>query len=167
MTLNKIDAGDYVVYSTKGICRVENIETRIFDRDKKDYFVFIPVFDEKSTYYIPVDYDSSRVNIKSALNKNEANELIAFAKSTEPAEWIANPNERKQAYDKLYKSGSREDIIKIIKAIKAHEAKQRQLGKQLYTTDDRLLKGCINLICGELAFILDKTIDEIKEELEY
>lgn len=167
MTANKISIGDYVVYSTKGICRVENVETKNFDRENKDYFVFIPVFDTKSTYFIPVDYDSSRVHVKSALTKQGAEELMAFAESAEPAEWIVNPNERKQTYDRLYKSGSREEIIKIIKAIKAHEAKQKALGKQLYAADDRLLKGCINLICGELAFILEKSPDEIKERLGY
>ncbi|MFR5876672.1 MAG: CarD family transcriptional regulator [Eubacterium sp.] len=167
MTADKINVGDYVVYSTKGICRVENIETKNFDRENRNYFVFVPVFDTKSTYFIPVDYDSSRVHIKTALTGQEAKALMEFAENTDPAEWIANSNERKQVYDNLYKTGTREQIIKVIKAIKKHENNQKALGKQLYATDDRILKGCVNLICGELAFVLDKNPEEIKEQLCY
>lgn len=167
MTSDNINVGDYVVYSTKGICRVDSIEAKNFDKESRNYFVFIPVFDLKSTYFIPVDYDCNKIQIKSALTRQEAEELIAFNKNTKPAEWIANSNERKQVYDKFYKTGSRKDIIKVIKAIKAHEIRQKAVGKQLYAADDRLLKGCVNLICTELAFILEKTPEEIQEQLGY
>ncbi|MGN0528422.1 MAG: CarD family transcriptional regulator [Eubacterium sp.] len=167
MNSTNISIGDYVIYSTRGICRVDAIESNKFDRETKDYFVFVPVFDSKSKYYIPVDFDSERVHIKPALTKIKADELLDYSEKTQPAQWIVNPNERKQTYDKIYKSGSREDIIKIIKAIKQHEKEQKEIGKQLYATDERLLRNCVNLITGELAYIFGKTPDEIREQMGY
>ena len=53
MSHDKLKIGDCVVYSTKGICRITDVEEKVFDRDKRNYFVLVPIFDEMSTYYIP------------------------------------------------------------------------------------------------------------------
>ena len=61
MSHDKLKIGDCVVYSTKGICRITDVEEKVFDRDKRNYFVLVPIFDEMSTYYIPQDYDSESI----------------------------------------------------------------------------------------------------------
>lgn len=156
-----LKTGDLVVYSTRGICRVTQITSKTFDRERRDYFVLTPVFDEKSTYFIPVDYDPERVHIKPALTKTEAQQLIAFAETAAPLEWISSPNLRKQTYEHIYKAMPREEKIRLIKTLKAHEQHQKEIGKQLYASDARILSGCETLIGNELAYILGKTPDEI------
>ena len=161
-----IKIGGLVVYSTRGICLISNTETRQFGRESKDYFVLTPLFDERATYYIPVDFDAEKVHIKPALTKNEAKALLDFAKTAEPLEWIANPNERKQEYDWTYKAKSREDKIRLIKALSKHETEQKEAGRQLYASDSKILDGCLKIVSDELAYVLDKSPDEIAETLK-
>ncbi len=163
----KYNVGDNIIYSTKGICTISSIEKKAFGLEERDYYVLSPIFDSKSTYYIPVDYDESRVVINSVLSPDKAEELFEYSKSAEAYEWIINQNLRKQTYDKIYKSGNREEIIRVIRAIKNHETEQKQAGKHLYAIDERILKGCVNLITGELAFVLGKAPDDVKNELNF
>lgn len=163
----KYSVGDYIIYSTKGICTIASIEKKAFGLEERNYYVLSPVFDTKSTYYIPVDYDENRVVINPVLSEENAKELFESSKSADAYEWIINQNLRRQTYDKIYKSGNRKEIISVIKAIKNHETEQKQAGKHLYAMDERILKGCTNLIAGELAFVLGKTPDDIKNELEF
>ncbi len=167
MSHDELKIGDCVVYSTKGICRITDVEEKIFDRDKRNYFVLVPIFDERSTYYIPQDYDSEKVHIKPSLTESEALDLCEYVKTARPLEWITNPNERKQSFDKIYKSGTRKEKVHLIKAIKNHEAKQKALGKQLYATDERFLRGCIGVLADELAFVLGRDRDELRLELDF
>ena len=55
----------------------------------------------------------------------------------------------------------------LIKAIKDHEAKQKALGKRLYATDERFLRGCISVVVDELAFVLGRDRDELRRELDF
>ena len=84
-----------------------------------------------------------------------------------PLQWITNPSERKQLFDKIYKSGTRKEKVHLIKAIKDHEAKQKALGKRLYATDERFLRGCISVVVDELAFVLGRDRDELRCELDF
>lgn len=167
MSHDELKIGDCVVYSTKGICRITDVEEKVFDRDKRNYFVLVPIFDERSTYYIPQDYNSEKVHIKPSLTEREALDLCEYVKTAEPLDWITNPNERKQSFDKIYKSGTRKEKVHLIKAIKDHEVKQKALGKQLYATDERFLRGCTAIIADELAFVLGRDRDELRIELDF
>lgn len=109
MSHDKLKIGDCVVYSTKGICRITDVEEKVFDRDKRNYFVLVPIFDEMSTYYIPQDYDSEKVHINPSLTESEALDLCEYVKTANPLQWITNPSERKQLFDKIYKSGTRKE----------------------------------------------------------
>lgn len=163
----KINIGDYVIYATKGICEVTDIETKKFDRDEKEYYVFAPVYDRMSTYFVPVDYDPEKVHIKSAITVDEANCILADFDDTEAAQWIKNPNERRQAFDLIYRTGERKDIIGVIKALKHHSEEQHKIGKQLYATDEKILRGCKHLIFDELAFVLDKEPKALAQSLGF
>ena len=157
----KLKTGETVVYSTRGVCKITEIISRTFERETKDYYVLTPVFDSRATYFIPVDYNSDKVHIKRALTRKEAAALLSYAKSAEPLEWIASPNERKQKYDWVYKAETRENKVRLIKALRTHEQQQKARGKQLYAADSRILSGCESLVGGELAYILGKTPEEI------
>ncbi|MBQ9227871.1 MAG: CarD family transcriptional regulator [Eubacterium sp.] len=166
MQNKQLSIGDLVVYSTKGICRVTEVVQKIFDREVRDYYVLSPIYDNRSTYFIPVDYDSDKVHIKDALQPDEAKALLQFAKTAKPLDWIANPNERRQQFDRVYKAEPRREKIKLIKALKAHERQQKAHGKQLYAADSRILSGCEALIVDELAHVLNLPQADILPYLE-
>lgn len=159
----KLIIGEIVLYSTTGICKVVDVVTRTFNREDKEYYVLAPVYDERSTCFVPVEYDSSKIHIERILTKEGAEELLRFAADASPKKWIANMNDRKQQYNEICRRGTREEKIRLIKTIYLHEQKQREQKKQLYACDERVLNSCKKQIYEELAYVLGKTVEEIAE----
>ncbi len=154
--------GDTVIHSHSGVCKITNIITQTFNSEKRNYYVLSPVYDVRSTYYIPVDYNPEKIHIKSVLTTIQAQELLENAKNASPLEWIDNPNERKQKFNSVCNSGSREEKMRLIKAIRKHEEEQKKMGKQLYAADLHIVENCENELLGELSYVLNIPVEELK-----
>ena len=165
MNTEKWKTGDTVIYSTAGVCRVNDIVTRIFNHENVDYYELAPIFDERSTCYVPVNYNAEKVHIESAMSKEQAAALLEYAAIAPPTEWINAPNERKQQYNQIYRSGSREEKVRLIKALTLQEQKQQAQNKHLYAADERVFSGCKAQIYNELAYVLGKPAEEIETAL--
>ena len=98
----------------------------------------------------------------SRYRDSQAQELLENAKNASPPEWIDNPNERKQKFNSVCNSGSREEKMRLIKAIRKHEEKQKKMGKQLYASDLRMLENCEKELLGELSYVLNIPVEELK-----
>lgn len=157
----QLKTGDLVIYSAKGICKVSGIEDKSFGNEILPYYVLSPIYDSRSTYFVPVDYNAEKVHLRPALNISQAKALLDYARTAEALDWITSPNERKQAYDRIYKAGTREEKICLLKALYRHEQQQKAVGKALYAGDSKILRGCEMLIAEELAFVLQLTSDEV------
>lgn len=148
-----MEIGEFVHYSTKGVCQVNDIEKLKFSGEEKEYYILVPVFDKNSKYYVPTDYDPEKVKIRSAIEASTAEELIAFAKDCEPFEWLGNVNERKAKSEEIIKSSDHHRIIRLIKTLRCHEEEQKQAGKKMYLSDTKLLKSALHIISDEVAFV--------------
>lgn len=167
METHKLTIGDTVIYSTAGVCRVNGIVSRGFGYESRDYYELTPIFDVRSTCFVPVDYDEERVHIEPAMTKAQAEALLDYAEKATPLQWITSPNERKQEYGLVNKKGSREEKIRLIKTLMLQEQKQKEIKKQLYASDERILSGCKAHIFNELAYVLGKTTDEVEKNFEH
>lgn len=148
-----MDIGEFVHYSTKGICKVDSMEELKFGNEEKQYYVLIPVFDKNAKYYVPIDYDPNRVQIRNAITRSAVEELIAFAKTCEPFDWLNNANERKEKNEEILKSADHRRIIRLIKTLRTHEEQQKRAGKKMYLSDTKALKSAIHMISDEFAFV--------------
>ena len=76
--------GDTVIHSYSGVCKITDIITQTFNREERNYYVLSPVYDVRSTCYIPVDYNPEKIHIKSVLTTIQAQELLENAKNAFP-----------------------------------------------------------------------------------
>ena len=67
--------GDYIHYSTNGLCRVEEVTTLDFDGADRSrlYYRLVPVEGKGSTIFTPVD--NPKVSMRLAMTREEAEEL--------------------------------------------------------------------------------------------
>lgn len=158
-----MEIGSYVLYSTKGICKVDRIEMLKFSAQEKPYYILVPVFDKNSVYYVPTDYDPEKITIREAVGLKTVDELMAYSKECEPFDWLTNVNERKQKNEEILKSADHKRIIRLIKTLKFHEEQQKQVGKKMYLSDTKVLKSAIKLISNEFAFVRGETPEEMEE----
>ena len=145
--------GTFVHYSTKGICQVREIETMKFSSETKDYYVLVPVFDRNSKYYVPTDYDPQRIKIRSAIAPAMVEELMGYAKTCQPYEWVSNAHERKAKTEEILHSSDHKRILRLIKTLRCHEEHQKQIGKKMYLSDAKALRSALHIISDEFAFV--------------
>ena len=82
--------GNYVVYCSKEICRIESKVKKCFNGvDEIEYFKLIPIRTKNSSYYIPCNNCESKV--RNLLTKEEIYSLIDEMPEAE-TQWYEDKN---------------------------------------------------------------------------
>lgn len=156
--------GDYVVYGSGEICRIEEKTERCFDGfdgiSINEYYKLIPVEYKNSAYYVPVKIAEKEV--RRVLTKDEILEIIDSIPQAESI-WYNDKNERKVYFDSVLKSDDFISIIGMIKAIYEEREKRADSGKHLIAADEKAFTAAEHMLHGEFAFVLGIKEDEVGE----
>lgn len=159
----KID--EYIIYATNGVCKIEGIEARKIGSSSMEYYTLVPINDSKSIYYIPTNYDNSKIRIKPVMTSQQAKELVDYSKKPKAIKLTANPVERKNLLNSILKNYDRKELINLIFTLKEQENKLSKLNKHLNSKEQTIFNKAISLICEEVAFCLKISLDDAKQEL--
>ena len=159
--------GDYIVYGSNGICRVEEIthpDIAGIDADKL-YYVLVPEKTRDSRLFGPTD--NSRVVLRSVISAEEADALRKEVKGIEPLQ-VESERMRDDSYKKAMKSCDLRQCVQVIKALLIRKQEREAHGKKVTVTDERYMKLAEDGLYSELALVLGKEREEIKEKfLDY
>lgn len=159
--------GDYIVYGSNGICRVEEIthpDIAGIDADKL-YYVLVPEKTRDSRLFCPTD--NSRVVLRSVISAAEADALMKEVKGIEPLQ-VESERMRDDSYKKAMKSCDLRQCVQVIKALLIRKQEREAHGKKVTVTDERYMKLAEDGLYSELALVLGKEREEIKEKfLDY
>lgn len=155
--------GDLLIYSTHGICKVNDIEEKTIAGVTRNYYVLQPVEnDHNLTISAPVD---NKKMLHELVDKEEAFAILESFK--EPGvEWKDNANVRFNSYNKLVNSGERQDIADVVNTLMRKENEYAAIERQLYQRDEKLLIDTQNILFRELAISLDTTFEKINQTVE-
>lgn len=154
--------GDLVLYSSHGICKIDDICEKKFSNVKKEYYILHPMNDKRLSISIPVDND--KVSILELLSQEEA-EVILESFKDEGIDWIDIDRERTETYNDIIKKGNRTEIAKIINTLMKEKASLESDGKKFHEKDKKMLLGIQNILFSELAFLLNTTSEEIEQKV--
>ncbi|WP_291707871.1 CarD family transcriptional regulator [Clostridium sp.] len=154
--------GDLVIYSSHGICKIDDICEKKISNVTKSYYSLHPMDDRKLSISIPVDND--KVNIQELLTKEESENIIDSFKF-EGYEWIDMSNERNTKYNEILKQGNRTEIAKIANTLMKKKIEIEDNNKKFYEKDKKILQSIQNALFAELAFILNTTSEDIEEQI--
>ena len=101
-----LKVGDYVIYQEQ-VCQIK--EQKINEFTNLESFILVPVTDSSLKLNVPVN----NPNIKNLMTKEEIKNLIALMPSIPLIDIEDKLLENE--YKRLYHSGSKEDLIRIIK----------------------------------------------------
>lgn len=159
--------GDYIVYGSNGICRVEEIthpDIAGIDADRL-YYVLVPEKTRDSRLFCPTD--NSRVVLRSVISAEEADALMKEVKGIEPLQ-VESERMRDDSYKKAMKSCDLRQCVQVIKALLIRKQEREAHGKKVTVTDERYMKLAEDGLYSELALVLGKEREEIKEKfLDY
>lgn len=153
--------GDYIIYGTTGVCRVEAIgrPAGIASADKERlYYTLIPVYGA-GRIYIPVD---GKVFMRPVISGEEAERLIErIPDIREETCENRDPKFLASWYKTFIGSHECEDLILLIKSIYARNQHMIRSGKKAGATDLQYKKKAEELLHGELAVALGISPEEV------
>ena len=152
--------GDVVVYTTYGICKVENIIDMNFNGNLTKYYVLVPLSEAKTELTIPVENPITIARLHELLSENEITEIIDQIPYLEPF-WIMNDNERKKAFSDIIKRGNRKDTLQMLKSVKKHQLSLKDKVRKLHACDEQVMHDAEKLIVDEFSYVLGKEKVEI------
>ena len=156
----KYEVGDFVSKPVTGVCKIEDILylTPQDEKNKKLYYLMMPVEDENEKIYVPVSNSNSKLRL--CLTKEEAWNLIKRIPEI-PTAWINNEKMREQNYKEVVRANNPEALVAIIKMIYQRKQKRLAQGKKCTATDARYFQMAENLLYLELGIALGKPKREI------
>ena len=103
--------GDSIMYSSHGICRIDDICEKTYYGVTRTYYVLHPLEGNKLTISAPVDNDS--VVMLKLIDRDETKEILESFKLPGIG-WIEKNHLRIQTYSQVAKTGNRKIFLKSL-----------------------------------------------------
>lgn len=152
--------GDAVIYGTQGVCVVSSVEVMSFGKEKREYYVLKPVYDENSTIYAPTDNESVLSKMRKVLTKEEIDSVIDSV-AKEEASWIQNDEARRELCSEIIDRGDRKELMKMIEMLYLRQKDLKNQRKHFHLADERYLKEAEKMINDELAYVMGIDKNEV------
>jgi CarD family transcriptional regulator len=157
-----------VIYGLHGVCRIAEITEKDFGGEEKLYYTLKPIFDERSTFFVPVQTECSHKKIRPLLSMEEVKDLIRNISQQETI-WIPDEKHRKETYKQIIESGDRTEMMKLVKTLYLRKKDQQKAGKKQHIVDEHFMKEAETVLYDEFAYVLDidrdKVLPFIKKEI--
>lgn len=158
-------AGQRVVYGSHGVCDIADIETKVIDRKKVEYFVLAPIDQPGARFYVPTANPAALEKMRPLLTRDELDALLNSEETTRDT-WIPDENRRKMLYRELINRGSRADLICMIRMLHRHKAEQLAAGRKFHLCDENFLRDAEQLLSAEFSLVLGISKDEVGNYIE-
>ncbi len=146
--------GDYMVYGTNGVCRVDAVCPSPFDKkDTRLYYVLKPLRGTgQAMIYTPVEND--RVPMRPIIGKNEAEAI--FDRIPEiPCLCVSVEKERREVYRAALVSGKIEAYIALLKTIYRRRRELSGMQRRLPDFETEYDMQARRNLYTELSVVLD------------
>ena len=173
---------DVVVYTTYGICKVENIIDMNFNGNLTKYYVLVPLSEAKTELTIPVDNPITNARLHELLSEDEITEMAdrirkktaAFLEETGDLHYffslgriVSHLSQIHQVYHEAYRAASSRFFLSPDRVVKSdrpiHQLLARDNPKPI-DTDEALQKGNLRSIWEN--FMRTGTLQEAEDFVE-
>lgn len=148
------EKGEYIIYGTSGVCRIEDITTMNMASVPRDklFYVLTPSSQKGGRIFTPVD--NTKTLMRRILSREEAMKLIEEIPEIEEL-WITNDKMREEQYKACMRSGDCREWIRIIKTLYLRKQERNAQGKKITATDEKYLRMAEDYLYSELEIPLE------------
>lgn len=152
--------GDFIIYGTNGVCRVESIGSVNVPgaAADKQYYTLSPVRSPGGHIYTPVD--NQRIVMRPILTRDETERLIHSLPDITPLN-VSDEKNVEALYKHSLNSCDSVQWVRVIKTIRLRKERRIQAGKKITAVDDRYMRIAEENFYGELSVVLNKDRSEI------
>lgn len=148
-----------VVYGNHGVCRIIQMEERMVDKQRVNYFVLEPLSQLGTRYLIPCHNLAALAKIRPLLEREQLMELLREESSIQ--DWIPDENRRKQYYRQIITSGDAGALIRTLHCLEKYKQQQAEAGRKLHMCDENFLRDAQKVLSGEISVVFDVPESEI------
>lgn len=160
-----LQLGSLVVYGIHGVCTIADVEQRVVDKKKVEYFVLTPKDQPQARYYVPTQNQVALSRLHPLLTR-EALEALLTSPASYADSWIPNENLRKQKYKELINGGDRAALIGMILTLYKHKENQLAAGRKFHLCDENFLRDAQKLLNSEFSVVLGISQTEVSKYIE-
>ena len=153
-----------IAYSSAGVCHIQEITQREIGGVLMDYYVLKPLFDSRSTVYVPLNNDRLLARMRPVLNPDEASALMESLTYLDTC-WIENDNLRKEEYRSRITDGLPDDLAAIFKTLILRRKELEANSRKLRSADEGFLKECEKLLSYEVSYAQGSNHTDISQQL--
>ena len=163
------EIGEYIVYGSKGVCRVEDITHVDIPGANKDslYYILRQIEGGTGTIYAPTD--NEKVVMRKVITREAAEDLIRRMPDIEQL-WIDDDKKREAIYKEAIRTCDYNEWVSMIKALYFRKRERTAQGKKVTALDEKYLKAAENELYSELSLILEipksEVVNYIKEQIQ-
>lgn len=154
---------DLVLYSTHGICKINNITEKTFTDEPMQYYELVPLKDLKLQIHIPVG--SKKLQMIDLMNEDQALELIANFREAQIVELDRNYFTSQQ-YSTIISNSQREQMVGLIYTIKSKKQLLAAENKKLPIIEIKALTHLEGVLYNELTYALKTSYDKVEQMVE-
>lgn len=154
--------GDYVSYSSSGVCRIEDIrqEPPAGKEAPKTFYILKPLADPASTIFVPTSSPTLLAKMQRLPTKKEADAMILSTKEEEMP-WIDDRKVRAATFQTIVKACKLKELLGLATCIYRKRSDLTTQGKKLSATDEAVLRRAEGLIENELSFALELQKEQV------
>lgn len=156
---------DIVLYGADGVCKVSEITERVIDKAVEKYYILRPLYDKKSTIFVPQSNEKLIGRMREPASKEEIDAALKAAVKAECI-WIDSDADRKVGFRRIIEGGDVTQILVLFKSLYFHRDKQAENGKKLHVADERLLKNADKVLCDVFSYVLGMQRDTVTGVIE-
>ncbi|MEK4426749.1 CarD family transcriptional regulator [Solibacillus sp. FSL K6-1523] len=156
------NVGDTVIYSSHGLCSIEEICEQTFSEITKNYYVLKPLNDPNLTIRTPVD--NSNTQIRDIMKKEEAIKIL-HSFTSPGIEWVEQSTHRMRLHTEIIKTDDRQKQAHLLNTLLRKKMDYEALEKKFPMQEEKLLLTLQELIFSEFSIVLNKSSEEIYDEV--
>lgn len=156
------EKGEYIIYGTSGVCKVEDITTMNMDgiSRSKLFYVLAPSGQKGGRIFTPVE--NQKTLMRKIMTREEADHLLGEIPSIEEL-WITSEKQREDLYKESLRSCDCREWIKIIKTLYLRKEERSAQGKKITATDEKYLRMAEDYLYSELEIPLEVPKEQMEQ----
>ena len=153
------EKNEILVYGNNGVCRLTDIRRESFTDQPETYYILSPVFDERSTIYVPTESRTAEKKLRPIITKDKLDTMLVSAKNS-AARWENNDRKRGEYFKDITSKGLSTDLLEVMKSLTIQKDKLKNSVRKLHAADERTLAVCEKIVGEEYAYAFGVDVND-------
>lgn len=158
--------GDQVIYGSHGVCLISDLEERVIDKKRVQYFVLQPLGSAGSRFYVPAHNPAALAKLRPILSKEAMLQLLR-SESIRQDCWNPDETMRKMTYRELISSCDREALLRMVNTLHRHRRECLEQGRKFHLCDENFLRDAQRILSAELSVVLEIPASEVPAYVQH